>query len=49
MVRCCCGNYKVDFNGGPHTTQVEQKKTKRVYAMKVIKKDLVLDEEVSII
>ena len=29
--------------------QVELKLTKRVYAMKVIKKDLVLDEEVGII
>ena len=27
--------------------QVELKKTKRVYAMKVIKKSLVMDEEVS--
>ena len=27
------------------TTQVELKKTKRIYAMKVIKKDLVMDEE----
>ena len=26
-------------------TQVELKKTKRIYAMKVIKKDLVMDEE----
>ena len=31
----------------PIPTQVELKKTKRVYAMKVIKKSLVMDEEVS--
>jgi len=49
MVRCYCANSQVDVNGSPHIcTQVELKQTKRVYAMKVIKKDLVLDEEVSI-
>ena len=32
--------------GYPPPPQVELKTTKRVYAMKVIKKDLVMDEEV---
>ena len=47
MVRCCASNrhYKVLTS----YRQVELKQTKRVYAMKVIKKDLVLDEEVGYI